>query len=94
MDYWRKKTMTEGTSRRLLLKTVAAVPLAFTFGLLASPIARLLRPTIKPLDLLGPSDQPAPLKDVIFKDSDFPEPWTCLPFMFQQSYKEFFVWDK
>jgi Rieske Fe-S protein len=81
--------MTEGTSRRLLLKTAAAVPLAFTFGLLASPLMRFLRPTIKPLDILGPSDQPAALTEVSFKDSDFPEPWTCLPFMFSQTYKEY-----
>jgi Rieske Fe-S protein len=81
--------MTEGTSRRILLKTVAAIPLAFTFGLLASPMLRFLRPTIKPLDLFGPSDQPAPLKDVSFTDKDFPEPWTCLPFTFAQTYKEY-----
>lgn len=81
--------MTEGTSRRLLLKTVAAIPLAFTFGLLASPMLRFLRPTIKPLDLLGPSDQPAPLKDVSFTEKDFPDTWTCLPFTFSQTYKEY-----
>jgi len=68
---------------------VAAIPLAFTFGLLASPMLRYLRPTIKPLDLLGPSDQPAPLKDVSFTDADFPAPWTCLPFTFSQTYKEY-----
>ncbi len=81
--------MTEGTSRRFLLKTAAAVPLAFTFGLAISPMLRFLRPTIKPLDLLGPSDQPAPLKEVSFDESDFPEPWTCLPFTFAQTYKEY-----
>ncbi|MBI4532729.1 MAG: ubiquinol-cytochrome c reductase iron-sulfur subunit [Candidatus Melainabacteria bacterium] len=81
--------MTEGTSRRILLKTAVAVPLAFTFGLLASPIARYLRPTIKPLDLLGPSDQPSPLTDVVFTESDFPDDWTCLSFTFGQSYKEY-----
>lgn len=81
--------MTEGTSRRLVLKTAAAIPLAFTFGLLASPLLRFLRPTIKPLDLLGPSDQPAPLKDVSFNNNDFPEAWTCLPFTFAQTYKEY-----
>jgi Rieske Fe-S protein len=81
--------MTEGTSRRLALKVLASIPLAFTFGLVASPMLRFLRPTIKPLDLLGPSDQPAPLKPVEFKESDFPEPWTCIPFTFAQTYKEY-----
>lgn len=82
--------MSDGTSRRLLLKTVAAIPLAATFGLLASPFLRFLRPTLKPLDILGGSDQPvaAPPK-VAFKDSDFPAPWTCLPFMFNQGYIEY-----
>ena len=81
--------MTDGTSRRTLLKTVAAIPLAFTFGLVASPLLRYLRPTIKPLDLMQPSDQPAALKDVTFTNADFPEPWTCIPFTFSQAYKEY-----
>ena len=83
-------TMADGTSRRLLLKTVAAIPLAATFGLLASPFLRFLLPTRKPLDVLGKSDQPIAEPPVpTFKDSDFPEPWTCLPFMFKQSYIEY-----
>lgn len=82
--------MTAGTSRRLILKTVAAIPLAATFGLLASPMLRFLRPTLKPLDVLGPSDQPLAEPPVpIFTDKDFPAAWTCLPFMFKQSYVEY-----
>jgi Rieske Fe-S protein len=81
--------MTEGTPRRALLKTVAAIPLALTFGLVASPLLRFLRPTLKPLDLFGSSDQPLAESSVVFKDSDFPEAWTCLPFSFQQSYLEY-----
>jgi Rieske Fe-S protein len=81
--------MTEGTSRRTLVKVLAAIPLAATFGLVASPLLRFLRPTIQPLDLLGPSDQPKPLKPVEFTDKDFPDTWTCIPFMFNQSYKEY-----
>ena len=81
--------MTDGTSRRVLLKTVAAVPLAFTFGLAFSPLFRFLLPTRNPLDLFGPSDQPAAVVPVTFDDKDFPTPWTCLPFTFQQSYKEY-----
>lgn len=81
--------MADGTSRRVLLKTLAAVPLAFTFGLVASPMVRFLLPTRKPLDLLGPSDQPSAMKDVSFKNSDFTEPWTCLSFTFEQRYEEY-----
>jgi Rieske Fe-S protein len=81
--------MTEGTKRRNILKAVAAVPLAFTFGLAFSPLFRFLLPTRQPLDLLGPSDQPQALKPVTFTDADFPDPWTCLEFTFQQSYKEY-----
>ena len=82
--------MAEGTSRRLLLKTVAAIPLAATFGLLASPFLRFLRPTLKPLDVVGNSDQPFPEPPVpSFKDSDFPDEWTCIPFMFKQAYVEY-----
>jgi len=80
----------EGTNRRTLLKTVAAIPLAATFGLLISPMLRYMRPTLKPLDVIGPSDQPIAEEPVpTFKDSDFPEDWTCLPFMFRQSYIEY-----
>lgn len=81
--------MIDGTSRRTLLKTIAALPLAGTFGLLASPLMRFLRPTIKPLNILGISDQPKPKKDVIFSEKEFPEAWTCLEFMFEQAYLEY-----
>ena len=80
---------TEGTSRRTLLKTVAAVPLAATFGLAFSPLFRFLLPSRRPLDLLGPSDQPAALAPVVFTDDQFPKAWTCIPFTFQQSYQEY-----
>src|ERR1700734_3423713 len=76
-------------SRRIFLQTAAAIPLAATFGLLASPLLRYLRPTLKPLDVFGASDQPSAEEPVVFKDSDFPEEWTCLPFVFKQSYVEY-----
>ena len=79
----------EGTSRRVLLKSVAAIPLAFTFGLAFSPLFRFLLPTRRPLDLLGPSDQPEALKSVTFTEADLAQPWTCLEFMFEQAYKEY-----
>jgi Rieske Fe-S protein len=82
--------MVEGTTRRNILKTVAAVPLAATIGLLVSPFVRYLRPTLKPLDVIGKSDQPLAEEPVPhFSASDFPEDWTCLPFMFKQSYIEY-----
>jgi Rieske Fe-S protein len=82
--------MTEGILRRTVLKTVAAIPLAFTFGLLASPFLRFLRPTLKPLDILGQSDQPLAEPPIpTFTDKDFPAPWTCIEFMFNQKYIEY-----
>ncbi len=81
--------MTEGTTRRRMLQLAASVPLAVTFGFAFSPLFRFLLPTRQPLDLLGPSDQPRAVEPVLFTDADFPEPWTCIPFVFQQSYKEY-----
>jgi len=72
-----------------MLKTAAAIPLAATFGLLVSPMLRFLRPTLKPLDVFGPSDQPQAEKPVQFKESEFPDEWTCLPFTFEQRYIEY-----
>jgi Rieske Fe-S protein len=79
----------EGTSRRTLLKAVAAIPLAMTFGLAFSPLFRFMLPTRRPLDLLGPSDQPGALQSVKFTEADFPQPWTCIPFTFEQTYTEY-----
>lgn len=76
-------------SRRIFLQTAAAIPLAASLALLASPFLRYLRPTLKPLDVFGNSDQPAAEEPVVFTDKDFPEPWTCLPFVFKQSYLEY-----
>lgn len=82
--------MTDGVKRRALLKTVAALPLALTFGLLASPFLRILLPTRRPLDVLGESDQPLAEPPIpTFTDKDFPKDWTCLPFMFNQKYVEY-----
>ncbi|MDR3612278.1 MAG: ubiquinol-cytochrome c reductase iron-sulfur subunit [Candidatus Obscuribacterales bacterium] len=82
--------MVDGTTRRTILKTVAAIPLAASIGLIVSPLVRFLRPTLKPLDVFGNSDQPIAEPPVpTFKASDFPEPWTCIPFMFKQSYLEY-----
>jgi Rieske Fe-S protein len=82
--------MADSTTRRTILKTVAALPLAATFGLLASPFLRFLLPTRKPLDILGKSDQPLAEPPIpIFTDADLKDTWTCIPFMFTQSYIEY-----
>lgn len=82
--------MAESQTRRTILKTVAAVPLAATFGLLASPFLRFLLPTRKPLDVVGSSDQPVAEPPVpVFTEEELKDTWTCLPFMFKQSYIEY-----
>lgn len=88
-----KKHSTEGEPslpRRAILKLIAGLPLALTFGLLASPFLRILLPTRRPLDLLGESDQPLAEPPIpTFTARDFPEPWTCIPLMFIQRYIEY-----
>jgi Rieske Fe-S protein len=76
-------------SRRQFLKIMAAAPLILPFGLTASPIMRFLKPTMSPLGFFDPSDQPASADGVSFTLSDFPEPWTCIPFMFRMKITEF-----
>ncbi len=76
-------------TRRQFLKIMAAAPLILPFGLTASPIMRYLKPTMKPLGFFDPSDQPCSAEQILFMLSDFPEPWTCLPFMFNWKYTEF-----
>ncbi|MDZ4834622.1 MAG: Rieske 2Fe-2S domain-containing protein [Candidatus Melainabacteria bacterium] len=77
-------------TRRTILKLIAGAPLVATFGLLASPFLRFLRPTLKPLDIVGQSDQPLAEPPIpTFIDKDFPAPWTCLPFTFYQKYLEY-----
>ena len=76
--------------RRTILKLIAGVPLVATFGLLVSPLLRFLRPTLKPLDILGQSDQPLAEPPIpTFTEKDFPATWTCLPFVFHQKYIEY-----
>ncbi len=79
----------EGTSRRALLKTLAAVPLAATVGVIVSPLVRFVLPTRKPLDLFAPSDQPVVLQSVSFVANQFPTAWTCQEFTFVQEYVQY-----
>lgn len=77
-------------NRRRVLKLIAGVPLVVTFGLLLSPFLRFLRPTLKPLDLLGQSDQPMVATPICtFTARDFPTPWTCIPILYFQKYVEY-----
>jgi Rieske Fe-S protein len=73
------------TSRRAFLRAFASVPLAFSFGLALSPLGRYLKPTTKPMDFFGPSDQPVTLDVVRFDESQLKEDWQCLTFDFLQS---------
>lgn len=73
--------------RRTMLRVLAGTPLALTITLLASPVIRFLRPTLAPLDILGASDQPDADPPIpTFSEAMFPSPWTCIPFVFNQSY--------
>jgi Rieske Fe-S protein len=69
-------------SRRQFLKLIAAAPLVVPFGLSASPLLRYLKPTTSPLGFFDPADQPGCAEILGFTMNDFPQPWTCIPFMF------------
>lgn len=77
-------------TRRRVLRLIAGVPLAVTFGLLLSPFLRFLRPTLKPLDLVGQSDQPTAAAPICtFNVNDFPKPWSCIPILYFEKYIEY-----
>lgn len=78
-----------GTSRRTLLKVIAAAPLAVVFALLVSPLMRYFKPTMKPLNFFQPADIPEAAQSIQFEWSDFPTPWTCIPFTFRLRAVEF-----
>jgi len=75
--------------RRTILKFIAGAPLVATFGLLASPFMRYLKPTMKPGDFFQSADLPKVGQSDRFSRSDFPEIWTCIPFMLPTSYAVF-----
>lgn len=81
--------MKKGTdkTRRTMLRVIAGTPVALTVTVLASPVLRFLRPTLAPLDMLGSSDQPDADPPIpTFSEDMLPSPWTCIPFVFNQSY--------
>lgn len=69
-------------SRRTVLKMLAASPLLVTFGMVASPLMRYLKPTMAPFDFFQPADLPKATLPPQFERSDFPDIWTCMQFMF------------
>lgn len=75
-------------SRRTVLKFVAGAPLVFTFGLVASPLTRFFKPTMKPGAFFQAPDMPAELS-IEFNMSDFPTDGTCRPFEFRLKYLVF-----
>lgn len=77
------------TTRRSILKTLAALPLAFTFTLVGAPLLRYARPTVGPLDIFAPPDTPRPDGEVVFSYDDFLKPWTCREFTFTQEYVQY-----
>lgn len=76
-------------SRRAILKTIAGAPLVVTFGLAASPLMRFLKPTMKPGNFIQAADLAEADEPVQFQISDFPQLWSCLPFMLPMKYLVF-----
>ncbi len=69
-------------TRRAVLKCMAGAPLAITFGMLASPLMRFLKPTMKPGNFFQTADLPTTEQAPLFNVSDFPDNWPWLPFSF------------
>lgn len=76
-------------SRRTILKFAAGAPLLLTFGLAASPLARFLKPTMKPGEFFQEADIPGPTIKPTFSMADFPYDWTAIPFLFHLRYVVF-----
>lgn len=69
-------------SRRKLLKLLAATPLYLTFGLAGTALMRFAKPSMSPLGVFDPADLPTNASKDSFHLSDFPNPWTCIPFVY------------
>ncbi|MFA7335482.1 MAG: hypothetical protein WC028_01755 [Candidatus Obscuribacterales bacterium] len=76
-------------TRRTILKLIAGAPLVATFGFVASPLLRYLKPTMKPGNFFQTADLPKADQSVRFHRIDFPQSWTCLPFMLPITYTVF-----
>lgn len=69
-------------SRREFLKVLAGAPLLITFGFSCDAMVRFLKPTMKPLGIFDPSDQPTSAYENAFTMDFFPEVWNCIPFLY------------
>lgn len=76
-------------SRRAVLKMIAGAPLVVTFGLVASPLMRFLKPTMKPGNFFQAADFPAAVQPVLLNERHLPDIWSCLPFMLPMKYPVF-----
>jgi hypothetical protein len=66
-------------SRRTVLRMMAAAPLMVTYGMLASPLMRFLKPTMQPGNFFQTADLPTGEQLPVFIESDLPEiGWTNL----------------
>ncbi|CAN5251733.1 hypothetical protein BH11CYA1_BH11CYA1_39220 [soil metagenome] len=70
-------------SRRSVLKFIAGAPLVFTFGMVASPLARFFKPTMKPGAFFQVPDMPKAVRSLEFSMADFPADWSTKQFDFQ-----------
>lgn len=76
-------------TRRTILKLIAGAPLVATFGFVASPLLRYLKPTMKPGNFFQTADLPKADQSVRFHRLDFPQSWTCVPFLLPIRYVVF-----
>ncbi|MDX2106133.1 MAG: Rieske 2Fe-2S domain-containing protein [Candidatus Melainabacteria bacterium] len=76
-------------SRRNLLKLLAGAPLLLTAGFAGEALMRFAKPSMKAGGIFDPADEPELAIPPLFSKEYFPEPWTCLPFMYTIKYKIF-----
>lgn len=76
-------------SRRKLLKILAGAPMLLTVGFAGEALMRFAKPSMAQNGLFDPADEPEQIIKAKFTKDMFPEPWTCLPFMYNLKYKVF-----
>jgi Rieske Fe-S protein len=69
-------------SRRAILRILAGAPLMVTYGMLASPLMRFLKPTMQAGNFFQTADLPVVERAPVFHQNDLSEFGACLPFMF------------
>lgn len=76
-------------SRRTILRMIVGAPLAASLGIAVSPLMRYFKPTMKAGNFFQPADMPKADQSTRFRANDFPDIWTCIPFMVQMRYTVF-----